>query len=98
MSAPPKLCDFDLLPPRDCHPMDSWVPPGITSRYKRHFSFTESLPQGIASTKMSDNKAHANHIHLHTQTIPYTLGKKDVARKDHTVRRNVREDVAFAGL
>jgi hypothetical protein len=46
----------------------SGLSPGITSQFKRHFSFTESLPQGIASTKMSDNKAHANHIHLHTRT------------------------------
>jgi hypothetical protein len=28
--APPKLCGFDLLPLRDSHPMDPWVPPGIT--------------------------------------------------------------------
>jgi hypothetical protein len=33
MSAPPKLCGFDLLPPRDFHLMVSWVPPGITSRF-----------------------------------------------------------------
>ncbi len=30
MSAPPKLCGFDLLPLRDFHLMVSWVPPGIT--------------------------------------------------------------------
>ena len=30
MSAPPKLCGFDLLPLQDFHLMVSWVPPGIT--------------------------------------------------------------------
>ena len=45
MSAPPKLCGFDLLPLQDFHPMVSWVPPGITSRFKRHFSFTELRSQ-----------------------------------------------------
>jgi hypothetical protein len=39
MSAPPKLCGFDLLPPQDFHPMVSWVPPGITRLIEciRHF-------------------------------------------------------------
>jgi hypothetical protein len=34
------------------------------SRYKRHFSFTESHLQ------MSDNQDYVNHTHLHRQTIP----------------------------
>jgi hypothetical protein len=37
MSAPPKLCGFDLLPPRDFHLMASWVPPGITRRFEAVF-------------------------------------------------------------
>ena len=44
--------------------MVSWVPPGITSRNKRHFSCHR-----IASA-MSDNRDYVNHIHLHTRTIP----------------------------
>ena len=32
MSAPPKLCGFDLLPLQDFYLMVSWVPPGITRR------------------------------------------------------------------
>jgi hypothetical protein len=41
MSAPPKLCGFDLLPLQDFHLMVSWVPPGITKPLQR----TQS-PQG----------------------------------------------------
>ena len=47
MSAPPKLCGFDLLPLQDFHLMVSWVPPGITSRFKRPFSFTETHLQNV---------------------------------------------------
>jgi hypothetical protein len=35
MSAPPKLCGFDLLPLQDFHLMVSWVPPGITKPLQR---------------------------------------------------------------
>ncbi len=31
-SAPPQLCGFDLLPPRDFHPTGPWIPPGITQK------------------------------------------------------------------
>jgi hypothetical protein len=52
MSAPPKLCGFDLLPTRDFHPMASWVPPGITRDLKRHFAFTESHPRKTPITNL----------------------------------------------
>jgi len=37
MSAPPKLCGFDLLPLQDFHLMVSWVPPGITKPLQRSY-------------------------------------------------------------
>ena len=43
--------------------MDSWVPPGITSRYKRHFSFTGSHPR-------CPIYGFCKLLNLHTQTVP----------------------------
>jgi hypothetical protein len=58
MSAPPKLCGFDLLPLRDFHLMVSWVPPGITSRNHGVFSVREpgpdrsECPSGATSARL----------------------------------------------
>jgi hypothetical protein len=68
MSAPPKLCGFDLLPPQDFHLMVPWVPPGITSHFKRHFP---------SPKKMSDRRDYVVYIRLHHQTIPSTQDGAD---------------------
>jgi hypothetical protein len=46
--------------------MVSWVPPGITSHFKRHFPSPEN----------ADNRSYVNYIHLHAQNIPIPKGKQ----------------------
>jgi hypothetical protein len=48
--------------------MVSWVPPGITSRNKRHFAFTESHPQNVIHGNLTSTTE--TYAPLSQQTIP----------------------------
>jgi hypothetical protein len=76
MSAPRKLCGFDLLPLQDFHLMVSWVPPGITSPLKRHFAFC--LIRKITST----TKPHMS-VFLNLSLYPAPGRQKIVERQDN---------------